>query len=441
MASKPLHLTDEERRSLDDLCTSGDIHLSQRARAIVIYSTLQSMKETANKIGVSEQTVSRWVRRFRENGIEGLRVIHPGQSLSQKAETDLITQKVRELSDNSAVSAKQIASDLGVNIRKVYRAFERAGISTNVERHSKWEYKTADRQKGGSPYLAGIYLSYDVKFLILCETPDDLKNKTIHGIITTRDKKLFNELKKSAVTLRMADTLVAAREHIFFSHAGKGEDADRFLTDTIDGWPDGSEYRFLVISMGKVRYLGMKMRGIHYSWAEDLESWAKLIMLPFVSPEQINELNIIAAELQIMKRYIKDLTAEADPYSWRMLYGDYSPLITILNSPDECTGVVDNINDLEQAVHNMFPDDLATPTEGTQVISFVCMKGSDGQLSYQTVKPDALFPDINEQSIGTPEGFDKTINELDRQMTALCHKINFAGRDLFLVNVKKKDTP
>ncbi len=162
------------------------------------------------------------------------------------------------------------------------------------------------------------------------------------------------------------------------------------------------------------------------------------IMLPFVDPERINELNIVAAELQIMKSYITELTTKADPYSWRMVYGDYSPLITILNSPDECAGVVDNKNDLEHAVHNMFPDDLATPSVGTQVSTIVCMKDSDGQFSYQTVKADALFPDINEQSIGTPEGFDNTINELDRQMTALSHKINLAGRDLYLTNVKKR---
>ncbi len=52
MSQKALDLTEEEKRSLDDLCGSKDVHVRQRAKAIVTYAGLQSIRAVAKEPGV-----------------------------------------------------------------------------------------------------------------------------------------------------------------------------------------------------------------------------------------------------------------------------------------------------------------------------------------------------------------------------------------------------
>ena len=442
MSKPPIFLNEDERHVLEDLSSSHDDRLSLRARIILDFSTLQQIKAVASEIGVSEKTVSNWISRYQENGLEGLRIEKPGQSQSEKAKIDLLTKQVMKLRDDGITSAKDIAAALGISVSAVYRSFTRAGISTNVKHQSRWFYTTIDRQVGSSPYLAAVYLSYSVKFLVLCETSEQLKGTTIHGVVSTRDKSLSKEMEQSAVTLRMVDTVVAARNHISFTHAGSGVIANQFLTETIDGWPKEDDYRFHVIALGDVRYTGTRMKGIHYSWAEDMESWMNLILQPYYGVAHSDEYDIVIKDLKILESYTAALLPDSDPFAWRMVYGDYSPLTTMLTSPKECGCIGDDLESLEEAVKALFPNGVSgeAPSGGMMVGSIIVMQDSSGQLTYRPVKIDSLFPEISED-IGTPEGFDHMINDLDRKMTALAQKIDLAGRDLYLTNIKKKDTP
>ena len=442
MTKSPIFLGEDERQALEDLCTSHDDGLSMRARIILEFSALGQIKAVASKIGVSEKTVSNWVSRYQKNGLEGLRVERRGQSHSEKARTDLLTKQVMKLRDDGTTSAKDIAIALGVSVSAVYRSFIRAGISANDKLQSRWFYVTVDRQLGNSPYLAAVFLSYSVKFIVLCETSEQLKGKTIHGVMFTRDKSLSKEMEQSAVSLRMVDTVVAARNHISFTHAGSGVNANRFLTETIDGWPKEDGYRFHVIALGTVRYTGMRMKGIHYSWAEDVESWMNLILQPFYGVDHSDEYGIVIKDLKILESYVTSLKPDSDPYAWQMLYGNYSPLTTMLTSPKEAGCIGDSLETLEDAMKALFPNGTSgeSPSGGTKVGSIIVMQDNDGQLTYRPVSINGLFPEISED-IGTPEGFDHMINDLDRKMTALAHKIDLAGRDLYLTNVKKKDMP
>ncbi|MBQ7425148.1 MAG: helix-turn-helix domain-containing protein [Lachnospiraceae bacterium] len=435
-------MNDDERRALEDLSTSHDVGLSLRAKIILSFSALQQIKAVASEIGVCEKTVSNWISRYQENGLEGLRVEKPGQSQSERAKTDLLTKQVMELRDDGTTSAKDIAAALGISVSAVYRSYTRAGISTNDKLQSRWFYVTVDRQVGSSPYLAAVYLSYSVKFIVLCETSEQLKGTTIHGVVSTRDKSLSKEMEQSAVTLRMVDTVVAAKNHISFTHAGSGVVANQFLTETIDGWPQEEDYRFHVIALGDVRYTGMRMKGIHYSWAEDMESWMNLVLQPYYGVAHSDEYDIVIKDLKILKSYVAVLRPDSDPYTWRMLYGNYSPLTTMLTSPKEVGCIGDDLESLEDAVKALFPNGISgeAPSGGTMVGSIIVMQDSSGQLTYRPVSIDGLFPEISED-IGTPEGFDHMINDLDRKMTTLAHKIDLAGRDLYLTNIKKRIRP
>ena len=441
---KPSHfLTEDERRVLEDLCTSNDDGLILRAKIILgFFAALKSIQVIASENKVTEKTVYKWVHRYQKYGIVGIRAVNPGQSQLEKAKTDLLTKRIQELNNGGISSVKDMAATLGVSTSAVYRSLDRAGISTTVNRHTRWSYATIDHQAGNSPYLAGIYLSRTVKFVVLCETSEQLKGMTIHGVFYTRDKNLYKEVEQSAATLRMVDTVVAARNHISFKHAESEGMANRFLTETIDDWPEKDNYRFHVIGMGTVHYMGTRMKGIHYSWAENVESWMNLILQPFYGIAHVEEYGIVTKDLKVLRSYVDALRPDSDPYMWRMVYGDYSPLTTVLTSSEESGSIGDSLESVEDAIKTLFPGGLSVeqPSGGTRVGSVIVMQDGDGQLTYRTVTADALFPEINEE-IGTPEGFDHMINDLDRKMTALSHEVNLAGRDMYLTNLKKNNMP
>ncbi len=114
----------------------------------------------------------------------------------------------------------------------------------------------------------------------------------------------------------------------------------------------------------------------------------------------------------------------------------------MLTAPKDSGCIGDDLESLDDAVKVLLPKGISgeAPSSGTMVGSIIVMQDSSGQLTYRPVSIDSLFPEISED-IGTPEGFDHMINDLDRKMTALAHKIDLAGRDLYLTNVKKKDMP
>ena len=445
MVENPFLLSHNQRRALDDLSSLQGKELGKRARIILSYADSQDMKAAAEENNVHERTVSRWVQRYQAEGLEGLRPNHPGISLSKKEQIDRTMDDIRTrlLQEGGNSSPKEIAVEFGLSVSTVYRYLEKLGVSTNTKRSSKWTYSTIDRQLGNSPYLVGIFLSKDIQLIVMCETSEVLQGKTIHGVTSTRNENLYKKMEKSAATLRMVDAVVAATEHSEFQHAGECISANQFLTEAIDEWPTGNDYRYKVYSTAHVCYQGLRMEGICYCWADDFKAWSNQVLQCFLGIDHVTQYNVVGNDLRTMEKYVMACTKASEPFTWRMIHGEYTPLATILSSPTESIRVADSLEDINQALEVLFPNIVAgkPPTGGTLVGTVICMQESDGQLSYRAVSSNALFPEIDEDCFRTEEGFDCTINNLDRQMTILSQKVNFAGRELFLSNVKKKDMP
>ena len=442
MANKGIILSDQEREELLELSGSGDSALALRATIILDCANHKMIKEIATNHHIDGRTIRKWRTRFLEKGVKGLIVPNTGVSVTKSTEIVATTQRVKELvkAHNGAINPKAIASELGLNITKVYRILDKENISVVRQRSTNWLYTTADQQIGNGPYLAGLYLSCSFKAYILCDTNEPLDGKTIHGVVWMRDAAFAKEMENSASTLRLADTLYAATTHMDFRHAGNGITCKDFITEVIDSWPEGADYRFRVLYLGKTfpGYQGDRILGIHYSSFDSFSELRRYVLMQYVDPDDESRYQSVRKLLKVADDYVHVQQPGSDPFVWRMLYGEYTPLKTILNS-DEVNGVTDDASTIEKAMEGLF--DLETIEVGNSCIkTVICMKDSSGQLTFRVVGGNSLFPGIDEGCISTPEAFEHTINQLDREMSDLSRKVDLAGRELFLTNLKKNNT-
>lgn len=74
MAKQHIQLSESERKQLEDLLSRGSIaaRKSKRVLAILELDRGRTFKSVAQTVGATQQMVSIWARKYRENGLAGL---------------------------------------------------------------------------------------------------------------------------------------------------------------------------------------------------------------------------------------------------------------------------------------------------------------------------------------------------------------------------------
>lgn len=74
MAKQHIQLNESERKQLEDLLSRGSIaaRKSKRLLAILELDRGRTFKSVAQTVGATQQMVSIWARKYRENGLAGL---------------------------------------------------------------------------------------------------------------------------------------------------------------------------------------------------------------------------------------------------------------------------------------------------------------------------------------------------------------------------------
>lgn len=74
MAKQHIQLSESERKQLEDLLSRGSIaaRKSKRILAILELARGRTFKSVAQTVGATQQMVSIWARKYRENGLAGL---------------------------------------------------------------------------------------------------------------------------------------------------------------------------------------------------------------------------------------------------------------------------------------------------------------------------------------------------------------------------------
>lgn len=114
--TKVIELTETEREELENGYRTGKTHsFRQRCQMILLKSEKRTSMEVVGILGSCEMTVNNWLKRYSENGIEGLRT-RPGRgrkAILQAADLEAVKRAVKQSRQKISVARAELEESLG----------------------------------------------------------------------------------------------------------------------------------------------------------------------------------------------------------------------------------------------------------------------------------------------------------------------------------------
>jgi transposase len=143
--------------------------LALRAKVILASAQGEGVRPMARRLGISPNTVAVWRRRYRTEGLEGLRTRpragRPRQIASSK-EQAVISATLRKPEVATHWSARRLAKEVGLSPASVHRIWQKYGLQPHrvetfkFSRDPEFDAKLAD--------VVGLYLDPPERALVLC---------------------------------------------------------------------------------------------------------------------------------------------------------------------------------------------------------------------------------------------------------------------------------
>ena len=171
-AAEPIHLSDEQRRDLNEIAQSRSLPAGFvfRAKLILMLADGNSFSVIKPRLQTTAPTIARWKQRFIEAGLEGLDTYHPGQKavvLTPALRAKILAATRKKPKDGSTHwSCRKLAATVGVSKDMVHRVWREAGLKPHrLERYlasddPDFERKAAD--------IIGLYLNPPQHVAVFC---------------------------------------------------------------------------------------------------------------------------------------------------------------------------------------------------------------------------------------------------------------------------------
>jgi transposase len=171
-AAEPIHLSDEQRRDLNEIAQSRSLPAGFvfRAKLILMLADGHSFSVIKPRLQTTAPTIARWKQRFLEAGLEGLDTYHPGQKasvLTPALRAKILAATRKKPKDGSTHwSCRKLAAAVGVSKDMVHRVWREAGLKPHrLERYlasddPDFERKAAD--------IIGLYLNPPQHAAVFC---------------------------------------------------------------------------------------------------------------------------------------------------------------------------------------------------------------------------------------------------------------------------------
>lgn len=168
----PLALDSNEKDQLLSIARSRSLPhgIVQRARIVLACAEGEPHIAIANRLGVSNMTVGKWRRRYREQGLEGLHdELRSGRPRTHEDErvAEVIDTALRSPPPNATHwSVRAMAEHTGVSKSTVQRWFELFGVQPHRQRHFKLSNDPFFVEKVRD--IVGLYLNPPDHAVVLC---------------------------------------------------------------------------------------------------------------------------------------------------------------------------------------------------------------------------------------------------------------------------------
>lgn len=255
--ARKITLTTEEAETLKTISNSRSAEYRQveRAKIILACAAGKQNKEIAKELGVTLPTVSKWRKRFFQQGLPGLSdAERPGKPISYGPDfrNRLFALIDQDPPDGMARwDCPTLAEELDGSTHAVWRLLRKEGIYLNRSR--SWCISTDPEFASKAADIVGLYLNPPINALVLSidEKPSIQAIERETGLIETRDQKVYRGYKstyKRHGTLNLFAALEVATGYVHAETTSqkKREDFQTFLGSVINDLPDDKEIHVIL---------------------------------------------------------------------------------------------------------------------------------------------------------------------------------------------------
>jgi transposase len=168
----PIILSEDEKVQLNSLASSRSLPhgLVRRAQIVLACAEGESNASIAERLHLTNATVGKWRRRYREHGLEGLHdELRPGRPRTHDDErvAEVINAALQtQPPDGTHWSVRTVADETGVSKSTVQRWFTLFGVQPHRQRHFKLSNDPFFIEKVRD--IVGLYLNPPDHAVVLC---------------------------------------------------------------------------------------------------------------------------------------------------------------------------------------------------------------------------------------------------------------------------------
>jgi transposase-like protein len=181
MPSSALHVSDEDRTTLESWSRSSTVSAGRAERARIVLSVAggAGTSATARRLGVSRPTVIKWRDRFAADGIAGLEDEPRSGRPKTIDDAAIIAATLEPPPDSLGVthwSSRLLGRHLGIGDATVARAWRKYAVKP--WRRETFKFSTDPELEAKVRDVVGLYLNPPAKAIVLCV--DELGRAAAH---------------------------------------------------------------------------------------------------------------------------------------------------------------------------------------------------------------------------------------------------------------------
>ncbi len=331
----PLVLADEERLQLKAVAKSRSLPhgLVMRARLILLAADGLANTAIANKLDLSQQSVSMWRQRFLKQGLRGLHdELRPGRPRSVSDEK--VAQLVRKTlasqpKDGTHWTVRSMAKHARLSGPTVHRIWHAFGLQPHRQRHFKLSPDPFFVEKVRD--IVGLYLNPPDKALVLCV---DEKSQ-IQALDRTQpvlpmglgyvEGVTHDYVRHGTTTLFAALDIASGRVLTSCKRRHRHQEYLAFLKEVNESVPPNLDIHLVVDNYATHKHPRVKQwlaahprYQVHYtptyaSWLNQVEIWFHLITQRAIRRGTFRSVKDLIAKID---SYVQQYNPKATPFVW-----------------------------------------------------------------------------------------------------------------------------
>jgi transposase len=143
--------------------------LALRAKIVLASADGEAIRPMAERLGLEPKTVTVWRRRYREEGLAGLRTRPRGgrpRTITPAKERAIVAATMRRPKTATHWSARRLAKTVGVSAATVHRIWQKYGLQPH--RIETFKFSTDPNFDAKMAEIVGLYLDPPERALVLC---------------------------------------------------------------------------------------------------------------------------------------------------------------------------------------------------------------------------------------------------------------------------------